>query len=482
MFKFALNNYRGFIDEEFSFSSVNILIGENSSGKSSIIKFFLALKQTLERPSRNTNLSIIGDYVNLGYYKDIINGHDENKEISFSFFFNRDYNPYFLKEMVGSGPIKSRDDDFRYFPEDYEHLTSSPQFARFSLKSIYSSESSESEVKFTFDKNLSNQQGLKIEMHAPLIGKLLIVFKKNYSEVLSQAPQCDITFHDAQDNATHKLKDIEFSKEGFLSMVFPYSLKDGIKLLGYGASKSASIYWKIAYLLVLQNYMKTFIMRIKFINPILFDVKRFYIDDTGVEASSYGSLTGMLEVISKRKISKIRLSQFQDLIREFGIADEVKIISAKNMPVKQIKVKINGVWSNIMDVGYGVALQLPIIFYCFLAEFENKQGSLIFIEQPEIHLHPRLHAKFIEVLLKIGKRNSYFIETHSEHIIRKLQLLVKSKEGNINSDNVTISYMKRMADCNSKTVHTIDAEGTLIPTLPSGFFDTSYSLVKELYS
>ncbi|MGB1038028.1 MAG: AAA family ATPase, partial [Bacteroidia bacterium] len=51
MFNLNLHNFRSFQNQKFNFSRINIFIGENSGGKSSLLKFLLSLKQTLESPN-----------------------------------------------------------------------------------------------------------------------------------------------------------------------------------------------------------------------------------------------------------------------------------------------------------------------------------------------------------------------------------------------------------------------------------------------
>jgi predicted ATPase len=127
-----------------------------------------------------------------------------------------------------------------------------------------------------------------------------------------------------------------------------------------------------------------------------------------------------------------------------------------------------------------VSLQIPILFQALLSEHYTKNGQTILIEQPEVHLHPTLQAKFIETLLSIGSKNTYFIETHSEHIIRKLQVLIKNEEFNIKPDDISIHYFRREPLKFKITEHKISDNGKLTPAFPSGFYDTSYSLVKQL--
>lgn len=60
---------------------LTILCGANSSGKSSILKSLLILKQSYENTSANDALTLNGAYSNNGYFGDIIHCH---KESSFS--------------------------------------------------------------------------------------------------------------------------------------------------------------------------------------------------------------------------------------------------------------------------------------------------------------------------------------------------------------------------------------------------------------
>ena len=185
-----------------------------------------------------------------------------------------------------------------------------------------------------------------------------------------------------------------------------------------------------------------------------------------------------ISLINGNKVSPTFLKSFKELIVNFGLADGVDVKNAKDLPVSELKIKIQNLYSNIFDVGYGVSLQLPIIFEALLSE--QNGGKTIVIEQPEVHLHPKLQAKFIETLLSIGNRNQYIIETHSEHIVRKLQVIVKQNQYSIVPDDVNIFYFCREKTRTRLTKHKIEENGKLNPNFPSGFFDSSYLLAKEL--
>jgi predicted ATPase len=96
----SLTNYKAFEKENLDIKPITILLGTNSSGKSSIIQFLLMLKQTIN----NTNdyesaLKINGKYTNLGEIENIFRNKNTNKNIKFSLKFdiskNYSYNPEF---------------------------------------------------------------------------------------------------------------------------------------------------------------------------------------------------------------------------------------------------------------------------------------------------------------------------------------------------------------------------------------------------
>jgi predicted ATPase len=80
----------------------------------------------------------------------------------------------------------------------------------------------------------------------------------------------------------------------------------------------------------------------------------------------------------------------------------------------------------ITDVGFGVSQILRVITLCYYAP----EGSTLLLEQPEIHLHPRVQAGLADVLIDaIKTRNIQIIlESHSEHLLRRLQRRVAEEE------------------------------------------------------
>ena len=116
------------------------------------------------------------------------------------------------------------------------------------------------------------------------------------------------------------------------------------------------------------------------------------------------------------------------------------------------------------DVGFGVSQLLPFIVQSLVP---GKQ--IISIEQPEVHIHPRLQADLGDLLVKAIKNEKQFIiETHSEHLILRLQRLVY--KGKINPEDVSVIYVSRGPEGTKAERLRLDEEGDFIDEWPNGFF------------
>ena len=73
---------------------------------------------------------------------------------------------------------------------------------------------------------------------------------------------------------------------------------------------------------------------------------------------------------------------------------------------------------SLADVGYGIGQVLPIVLTSML-----RTNTIIAIEQPELHLHPKMQANLADLFIKSSKENGnmFILETHSEHIVLRLK-------------------------------------------------------------
>lgn len=460
MYKLHLNNFRSFIEQDFNFSRINILIGENSGGKSSLLKFLLSLKQTLDSPLES-NLKLKGDYTDLGNYKEVIYNKNSKNTLDFSFSDSNNYVCFFKKAYL---EIKEMNDSAK---EQIDKL----------LPIV---ENSNTRVSFGLNDKLDDHSSIKTVIENDVIGKIEIIQKENQEETFKYR-HC--TLNVELDKFRHSFDDVYGFKEGFFTYIGG-NLSEKINKENNSKYNSGELFSKIAFLLLFQNYISEKIENIRFVNPIGNSPKRFYFQEDKKSSYKLIDIEKFINILGDKNLSHIeqeeRVKLLNQTIKEFGIAEEIKLVQHTDVPILTLEVKTKGYWANITDVGYGVSLQIPILFQALLSEHYSKNGQTILIEQPEVHLHPTLQAKFIETLLSIGDKNSYFIETHSEHIIRKLQVLIKNKYKNLHPNDISIYYFKRTSEKFEITEHKILESGKLSKPFPSGFYDTSYNLVKDL--
>lgn len=93
---------------------------------------------------------------------------------------------------------------------------------------------------------------------------------------------------------------------------------------------------------------------------------------------------------------------------------------------------------NIADVGVGVSQTLPVL----VALRAAKPGQLVYVEQPETHLHPRAQFALAQVLASAAKRGvRVVVETHSTQLLLGVQALVA--EGGLAPDLVKLHWFER---------------------------------------
>lgn len=118
------------------------------------------------------------------------------------------------------------------------------------------------------------------------------------------------------------------------------------------------------------------------------------------------------------------------------------------------------------DVGFGISQLLPFVVQSLVSE-----KQIISIEQPEVHVHPRLQADLGDLLaeaIKKPRQNQFVVETHSEHLILRLQRLVYEKR--IKPEDISVIYVSRSPDgAKAQRLH-LDEEGDFVDEWPDGFF------------
>ena len=106
----------------------------------------------------------------------------------------------------------------------------------------------------------------------------------------------------------------------------------------------------------------------------------------------------------------------------------------------QLKVKVRGPNSNIVDVGYGVSQILPILVHSLDPPISH--GFPFFLlQQPEVHLHPRAQAELSSLLAVSSHfRLAFIVETHSDYMIDRARIEIR--KGTIRPEDVSLIYLE----------------------------------------
>ena len=168
-------------------------------------------------------------------------------------------------------------------------------------------------------------------------------------------------------------------------------------------------------------------------------------------------------------------------LKELGLIEsfEVENISGQLFRVKvRAKGSTDGV--DLPDVGFGISQVLPVLVQCFYAP----AGSIILMEQPEIHLHPNAQSALADVMIDVinSKENGkdrdiqLVIETHSEHFLRRLQRRIA--EDAVSEDKVSAYFADTTKTPSTLEPLQIDMFGN-IQNWPENFFGDEMGDITE---
>ena len=158
----------------------------------------------------------------------------------------------------------------------------------------------------------------------------------------------------------------------------------------------------------------------------------------------FGKSAGLFDQISVKPLGK-QSGPFQIQIRRF------------DGPAK-------GPHRNLIDVGYGVSQVLPIV-----TELLRQDAADVFLlQQPEVHLHPRAQAALGSLLCHVATWDrQLIIETHSDHLLDRVRMDVRDGAGSLKPEDVSILYFERGSlDVRIHSLR-IDQEGNILDAPPT---------------
>jgi predicted ATPase len=131
---------------------------------------------------------------------------------------------------------------------------------------------------------------------------------------------------------------------------------------------------------------------------------------------------------------------------------------------------------NIADVGFGVSQVLPVLVALLIAE----PGQLVYLEQPELHLHPRAQANLAQPLIDAANRGvKVVVETHSDLLLTRIKTLVAEEA--IDPAKLILHWFSRGDDgitkIDSKELDKVGAYGEFPIDFSDVFFEEDHRYI-----
>lgn len=406
---FYLNNFRGFFNTFLVLQDVNFMVGENSTGKTSILS---ALK-IFSEPNFIFNPKFNTDEIELGYFKDIVSKISKNDST-----FEIAVLPMHI-EMQKDGGLGAYLMQFG----EYEGRPKLKEFRYISRNKT---------IRVFFDSKDIEYSFHEIDIPNLKTDQQRIDFFKSWIANCCQEGDNRKKLK----SKFHGLPPLFILRVQIEEEISPSNKKERMFSAGWPVIFAPELTW---------------------IAPIRAKPKRIYEQFREKHTPEGEHMPVLMKSILKRKDESL-IKSLNLFGKESGLFDEIKIKDLgrdKTSPF-EIQIRLNKNTFRISNVGYGVSQILPLIAEILLSD----KGSWIAIQQPEVHLHPRAQASFGEFIfeaLKTRKIN-FLIETHSDYTIDRFRLCYK-KLYNEKIGKAQVIFFKRR-DNQNYLYH--------IPILPNG--------------
>ena len=373
------------------------LFGTNSSGKSSLIQFLLMLKETKNNPDRNLVLDFgkSGGVINLGGFGDVIHRNDKKQKLEWRLFWDGMGQPW-----SASDPHTGEDEiqfDYKEVsiqavvemanPEESKSLKA--RSIHYTLKDTTTGEESKFGIELNPDKEsafhvIETQKKIS-SGNEPLRHKEITA-----GPIKTHLFPLHAFFHISHENHD-LLRLLELDFEKLMDRIFYLGPLRDYPHRQYnwsgGSPSDVGIRGELT------------------INAILAASER----DNALQMKEKGKTFSFQKVIAM-------WLQSMGLIHSFSVAEV-----AKGSNIYQAKVSVNHGSPEVLltDVGFGVSQVLPVIVLLN----HVPEGSTVILEQPEIHLHPEVQSGLADAIVGIAETRDLqvIVESHSEHLLRRLQ-------------------------------------------------------------
>lgn len=384
----SVQGYKSLADRQrIEIRPLTVLAGVNSSGKSSIIQPLLLMKQTLDAPYDPGPLQLDGDNVSITAIEQVLSRQTKRQQVkSFSVGFGFSHGPETVLTFGKS-------------------IAGELQLARMSISGLDGEEA-------TITPNLSPED---VEALVP----------ESIREIYRRLGE-------VEDYRWRVVRDRCFFK---LALLPP----------GVTASATAGFAVPLAPVEIAEREIASIIH----LPGLRGNPARTY-RATAVGSTFPGTFetytAGVIRAWQQRGGSA-KLTQLRSDLEELGLTWKVEARQIDDTRVELLVGRLPharqagaGDLVNIVDVGFGVSQTLPVLVALLVA----RPGQMVYLEQPEIHLHPRAQANFAAVAARAARRGVRIVlETHSSLILRGIQTLVAAEE--LDPDLVKMHWFTRSA-------------------------------------
>ncbi|WP_407306368.1 AAA family ATPase [Desulfosporosinus sp. SB140] len=465
-----LLNYKSYDDRDVPLKPITLLCGRNSSGKTAIIKSILLLKQSFEATGNNY-LLLNGIYTNNGVFENVRNHtsiESSKAGMGLSVTFSIDNRNPAFKELCRSIGMVSKRNVFSKFD-----ICASFQFKQDkTLPQVALIESSTIELTSEYS-NESYGKNEKI-VHSIISMRSYDTGNQRYDILLENFPT---PLYNNQGGypfiyTNHNWKNCFCYFRG-MQLVSLY--KDNL------SKKSTSA---LPVLYTIFRILATEFNKIEYLGPLReMPLRQYFVQDIysniGVRGENTAQYLGQLgNKTIDIPIPNDTNTQFLGLQEAVSMwAEQLGLgtVHATSTDIPGAKVtQIIIEQQNIADVGFGVSQVLPIL----VEGLAMTKGNTLILEQPEIHLHPKMQMDMADFLIAIARQGKHLIiETHSDHIINRM--VRRAVEDKSLRDMLGIYFVeKNQWSCSELTEVCID-EDIGIDKAPQGFFD-QYASESEL--
>ena len=511
-----VEHYKAFDAADVPLKPITILLGANSVGKSSIIQLLLMLQQTAQEDntSYTSALKMYGGSVNMGSTENIFRKTDVLKPVTISLSVKNERLCHIAKETFSNyldelkhsarmipvkGLLELREKEIKT-KKDYLDLISEYKNAigkdtvkiyKERLRYFYISDMGVS-ISDVLDASKEILEKVYDFLHSLFVlntEEFTFKFKIKYvDKVKMQVARFDlygddkcIFSYDSQSNTS----DDVYSDFVTFSQTEKKLIKDNLnldstiftcvsKVFRYKYEENKTNNMLVTYFLSilsssLEILMDEFQMqRINYVSPLRAHPKRYYMLDKAKVSYSLDTLDGdaIAEVLKENHPLKKRVNAW---LKNFGLS--VNVEEFKEV-IHHLKVSQNGLSLDITDVGFGISQVLPIIIQGFL----SRDRSLTIVEQPEIHLHPRMQADLADLfidMVRVHRDKAILIETHSEYLLRRLRRRIS--EGIIRSEDVSICLFHPQTMTQGAVIENLNIQERGMFEWPEEYYDGELS-------